>query len=205
MKEIYTSITNYYGEKIREHGATPRGVDWNGEESQHLRFKILSQVLTKEDFSISDIGCGYGSYLKFLSQNFSNFRYQGYDISYDMVEAARKINGSVSSFKEISNLEKLKMSDFSVASGIFNVKVGYSDAAWIDYVLESLHQIDKKSGDGFSFNMLTKYSDKEKLQKDLYYADPCFFFDYCKKNFSRNVALLHDYGLYEFTILVRKV
>ena len=39
MKEIYTSITNYYGEKIREHGATPRGVDWNGEESQHLRFK----------------------------------------------------------------------------------------------------------------------------------------------------------------------
>ena len=92
-----------------------------------------------------------------------------------MVEAARKINGSVSSFKEISNLEKLKMSDFSVASGIFNVKVGYSDAAWIDYVLESLHQIDKKSGDGFSFNMLTKYSDKEKLQKDLYYADPCFF------------------------------
>jgi hypothetical protein len=29
-------------------------------------------------------------------------------------------------------------------------------------------------------------------------------FDICKRKFSRNVALLHDYGLYEFTILVRK-
>ena len=31
-----------------------------------------------------------------------------------------------------------------------------------------------------------------------------FFFDFCKRNFSRNVALLHDYGLYDFTIIVRK-
>jgi hypothetical protein len=30
------------------------------------------------------------------------------------------------------------------------------------------------------------------------------FFDHCKRNFSRQVALLHDYGLWEFTILVRK-
>jgi hypothetical protein len=26
----------------------------------------------------------------------------------------------------------------------------------------------------------------------------------CKRRFSRNVALLHDYDLYEFTVLVRK-
>jgi len=42
------------------------------------------------------------------------------------------------------------------------------------------------------------------MREDLYYADPCFIFDYCKRNFSRNVALLHDYELYEFTIIVRK-
>jgi len=42
------------------------------------------------------------------------------------------------------------------------------------------------------------------MKDDLYYADPCYFFDYCKKKFSKNIALLHDYGLYEFTILVRK-
>jgi len=52
--------------------------------------------------------------------------------------------------------------------------------------------------------MLTKYPDAARMRSDLYYADPGFFFDYCKRNFSRNVALLHDYNLYDFTILVRK-
>ena len=42
------------------------------------------------------------------------------------------------------------------------------------------------------------------MKDHLFYADPCFFFDHCKKHFSKNVALLHDYGMYEFTILVRK-
>jgi hypothetical protein len=52
--------------------------------------------------------------------------------------------------------------------------------------------------------MLTSYADREKQRSDLYYADPMFFFDYCKRRFSPRIALLHDYPLYEFTILVRK-
>jgi hypothetical protein len=42
------------------------------------------------------------------------------------------------------------------------------------------------------------------MRSDLHYADPGRLFDYCKRRFARNVALLHDYGLYEFTLLVRK-
>ncbi|KAQ37574.1 hypothetical protein AJ39_03274, partial [Mycobacterium tuberculosis MD14844] len=57
---------------------------------------------------------------------------------------------------------------------------------------------------GFSFNCLTSYSDASKMRDDLYYADPCALFDLCKRRYSKSVALLHDYGLYEFTILVRK-
>ncbi|MNE88029.1 hypothetical protein D3C80_1852890 [compost metagenome] len=57
---------------------------------------------------------------------------------------------------------------------------------------------------GFSFNCLTSYSDLEYMRDYLYYGDPCFYFDYCKRAFSGQVALLHDYGLYEFTLLVRK-
>ena len=64
--------------------------------------------------------------------------------------------------------------------------------------------MNKKSEHGFSFNMLTSYSDKEYMRDDLYYGDSCHFFDFCKKNFSKNVSLLHDYNLYDFTIIVRK-
>ena len=35
----------------------------------------------------------------------------------------------------------------------------------------------------------------------LYYANPEEIIAYCKSNFSKDVALMHDYGLYEFTIL----
>ena len=57
---------------------------------------------------------------------------------------------------------------------------------------------------GFAFNCLTSYSDAHKMRDYLYYADPCALFDLCKRRYSRYVALLHDYKLYEFTILVRK-
>jgi hypothetical protein len=41
------------------------------------------------------------------------------------------------------------------------------------------------------------------MRNHLFYADPCEFFDLCKRRYSRNVALAHDYDLYEFTLLVR--
>jgi hypothetical protein len=71
-------------------------------------------------------------------------------------------------------------------------------------MIETINLFNQISTSGFSFNALTKYSDKEFMKDYLYYSDPLVLFDYCKKNFSRNVALLHDYNLYEFTILVRK-
>ena len=64
--------------------------------------------------------------------------------------------------------------------------------------------MNQKSNKGFAFNCLTSYSDRDKMRNDLYYADPSFLFDYCKKKYSKNVAILHDYDLYEFTVLIRK-
>ena len=39
---ILAGVTAYYAGKLREFGATPRGVDWNSAESQQLRFRQLS-------------------------------------------------------------------------------------------------------------------------------------------------------------------
>ncbi|HAI76542.1 MAG TPA: SAM-dependent methyltransferase, partial [Microscillaceae bacterium] len=60
------------------------------------------------------------------------------------------------------------------------------------------------SDQGFAFNALTSYSDLEFRKQELYYSDPLYLFDYCKKNFGKNVALLHDYNQYDFTIIVKK-
>ena len=71
-------------------------------------------------------------------------------------------------------------------------------------MLRTLEKIDALSRKGFAFNVLTKYSDREFMRDDLYYADPIFLFEHCRRKFSRFVSLIHDYPLYEFTILVRK-
>ena len=100
--------------------------------------------------------------------------------------------------------ESTHVADYSVASGIFNVKLDATDEDWLAYILDAIQALDRASRKGFAFNCLTRYSDPERMRANLFYADPCFLFDHCKRRLSRHVAILHDYGLYEFTMLVRK-
>jgi SAM-dependent methyltransferase len=204
MDKIIFQVEKYYASKLEQFGTTPQGVDWNSEESQFLRFEVLSKtLLPNENFSILDFGCGFGSLYDFLDTQYAHFTYQGFDISETMIEHAKARLENRSNAGWATQLPSEK-SDFVIASGIFNVKLENSDRLWKKYILNTLHQINGLSVKGFSFNILTKYSDKGFMKPHLYYADPLFLFDFCKKHFSRNVALLHDYNLYEFSIIVRK-
>jgi len=203
VKSIYKDIDNYYTDKLIIHGAVPKGVDWNSEEGQFTRFKQVSKIIETDRPTVNDIGCGYGKYLEYLTKNCKKIQYRGYDLSNEMIKEASKQYPN-NKFFHISNLDDITNAEYSISSGIFNVKIKYSKTKWLSYILDTLKQIDLKSDKGFSFNMLTKYSEKKYMRDNLYYADPLFFFDYCKLNFSKNVSLLHDYNLYEFTILVKK-
>lgn len=205
MNDLYSNIDKYYTNKIITHGTTPKGVDWNGEDGQNLRFKQLSKIINKDYFSLADIGCGYGKYCEYLENNFQNYTYIGYDLSNEMIINAKKLYKNTNiKFINNKNFDVKQQVDYSIASGIFSVKMNHNEAEWLSYILITLDKLNEKSLKGFSFNMLTKYSDKEHMKDNLYYADPLFVFDYCKRNFSKDISLLHDYGLYEFTILVRK-
>lgn len=204
--DILAEVADYYAAKLAEHGDTPCGVDWNGEESQVLRFDQLSKVIDHPaGFSLNDLGCGYGALLDYLNSRYQGFIYNGFDVSGDMIRAAHdRYADSPKTFFAIG-AEPPEIADYGVASGIFNVRLGRNDAEWRDYLEATLDVLDRTSRRGFAFNCLTSYSDADKMRDYLYYADPCALFDLCKRRYSRHVALLHDYGLYEFTILVRKL
>lgn len=206
MSDIHEKIDRYYTDKIKEFGAVPQGVDWNGEESQFLRFEQQAKLFKHENgsFSVNDYGCGYGSFAAYLNQNFKDFDYWGLDVSQEMVENAIEKCKSIENCHFSQGQNPIGARDYSVASGIFNVQMDVEDAPWQDYIETTLQNMFEHSDKGFCFNILTSYSDEEYKRDYLHYADPCFWFDYCKKNFSRNVSLLHDYELYEFTILVRR-
>lgn len=202
--KLLSDVAGYYASKLAAHGQTPQGVDWNGEDSQVLRFEQLARIIAQPAFGLADVGCGYGAMLEYLRPRFPEMQYVGCDISQEMVLAARARYGESPTASFVVGAHPPAPADYCVASGIFNVRLGRGDEEWFEYLTEMLDIMDRASVRGFAFNCLTSYSDRDRMRDYLYYADPCRLFDFCKRRYAREIALLHDYGLYEFTMLVRK-
>jgi SAM-dependent methyltransferase len=203
-ERILAAVNAYYTAKLRVHGPKPTGVDWNSADSQTLRFVQLLRCLSPGDASLIDYGCGYGALCDHLRRSSVDCRYTGFDISAEMVAQAQCLHAHDPHSAFVSDEALLDAADYTVASGVFNVKLDVPDPQWRSYVEGVLERMDALSRRGFAFNALSVYSDPERRRSDLYYADPRELFDYCKRRFSRQVALLHDYPLFEFTIAVRK-
>lgn len=202
--DILNDVRRYYDGKLEAHGATARGVDWNSDESQRLRFSQLLKICEPgQPFSINDYGCGYGALIDYLNECGAVFSYCGFDVSQEMIAKARELHSSAN-VRFVGAERELTPADYTVASGILNVRLGCPNQEWLQYILATLESLNRLSIRGFAFNVLTKYSDAEFMRDDLYYADPLFLFDHCKTTHSRFVTLIHDYPLYEFTLLVRK-
>jgi SAM-dependent methyltransferase len=198
-------VEDYFTEKLETHGATPLGVGWSSPVAQETRFLQLIKIIDPgKKYSLLDFGCGFGAMYDYLIRLGHKLHYIGYDVTLPMIEKGCELHPNNPDCLFTSRIDEVPVVDYAVLSGALNIKMDADYAIWTEHVIDCLQKMNEHSEKGFSFNMLTKYSDAEKMRPELYYGDPLFFFDYCKKNFSKNVALLHDYILYDFTILVRK-
>jgi len=207
-EETQKKLNEFFSGKLKEFGATPKGVDYNGPEAQRNRFEQLVKIIDpSRSFTVLDYGCGYGAMFDFLYKKGWDFEYYGVDLIEDMVLAGRETHKDYPAAHFTSDAGEVPMVDYLVAGSIFNIKLDEPYEAWQDFVLQTLIGMNSLCSKGFAFNNLTSYSDADRIAQrpDLFFGDPLFFFDYCKRHFSKDVALLHDYGLYDFTILVRKV
>ena len=135
---ILEKVSRYYSGKLEAHGATARGVDWNSTESQRMRFVQLLKICDCHvPFSINDYGCGYGALVDHLSEGGYSFRYFGFDISSQMIAKAREFHSAMSQVSFLSEASALAPADYTVASGIFNVKLEASSTEWERYVLRT--------------------------------------------------------------------
>jgi SAM-dependent methyltransferase len=197
-------VRDYFERRLHEHGTSARGADWNSEASQRVRFEQLLKVTNGSGFSILDYGCGTGALANYLDELGCEADYYGFDILDTAIQMALQVHAGKPRRHFFSEVEQLSTVDYTLASGIFNMRAGQTYEAWTEYVLTVLAQFNDLSRKGFASNFLTIYSDAEHMRPDLYYADPGFLFDHCKRHFSKDVALLHDYHLYDFTLIVRK-
>jgi SAM-dependent methyltransferase len=203
--ELRRRTLDHYKDKFAQHGPTALGVDWNGPESQRLQFAQLLKLLPPgEDISVNDFGCGYGALVEVLQARWPRVRYRGYDLNPDMIAVARERYSGQETVRFDVAERPLDAAEYGMASGVFTLRLGRSDAQCFSDMQDSLDALHATSRDGFAFNTLTSYSDADRMRDYLYYPNPCDLFDLCKRRYARDVALLHDYGLYACTLLVRK-
>jgi len=204
-ERIAKQIEHHFDERVKKYGADLKAIDWKSTEAQYIHFQQLLKLIdSTEFFSINDYGCGNGELINYLKTNYTDFKYFGFDVSTRMLEKAKEIFVADGNCRFTDKIEDLPVADYTVACGVFTMKFIVGDDEWHEYMLEKVTQLSALSRKGFAFNALTLYSDVEFRREDLYYADPLFWFDYCKRNISKYVSLLHDYPQYTFTIIVRK-
>lgn len=197
-------IGAYYSDRIKRFGPTANGVDWRDEASQELRFAQFDCLWRDErSFSLNDLGCGYGALVDYLLARGFQPDYHGIDLSSDMVAAARTLHDDAEGARFLIGAQPDRRARFTVASGIFNVRREVARDEWHAYVLRTIHSLAEWSEAGFAFNVLSGHSDPQLQRPDLYYAHPGELLDFCGRSISRHLMLVQDYGLFEFTLIVR--
>ncbi|HEV2547719.1 MAG TPA: class I SAM-dependent methyltransferase [Stellaceae bacterium] len=204
LEQVYGVIEAYYTGKVSTHGAVPRGVDWESSAAQELRFAQLLEVCDfSHAFSLNDVGCGYGALLEFLPSFRADTRvdYLGIDISAAMIRHARRLRRKRRRGSFVVADASPRIADYSIASGLFNVKLDQPTALWESFIANTMASMHKTSRRGFAVNFLTLQAAKRAPQHELYRTSPQPWIKLCEREFGLSVKKLQGYGLREFTLL----
>jgi SAM-dependent methyltransferase len=208
LAALYAGIDRYYSHKVKLHGPTPAGVDWPCLPTQELRFAQLLRVGSLQAaFSLNDIGCGYGALLAFLAKRHkqaAGIDYLGVDLSAAMVEQARSLWSKRPLTAFIAGNASPRVADYSIASGIFNVKLNQPRALWEAFIARTLADMHSSSRAGFAVNFLAPLAEGEADPPELYRAAPEQWQRHCEQVLGASVEIVQAYGLPdEYTLLVR--
>jgi SAM-dependent methyltransferase len=205
LSDIYAATERYYSRKAQLYGPTPQGVDWPSAETQELR---IAQLLKGFSFatpcSLNDLGCGYGAALYTICKFFPTARidYLGIDLSAEMVRLAQLRWGERAHATFAVANASPRVADYSIASGIFNVKLDCERERWQQLVCKTLKELCATSRLGFAVNFLV---DEGGLDiPELYRTPPEPWIEYCERGCGSKVDVVSGYGLPEFTLRVLK-
>jgi len=187
----YKNNTQFYKRVIKKYGISARGVHWNCEESQYLRFEVLTQFIENEinDCVIVDAGCGFGEYYNYLYDNdLKPKEYIGIDCEEEMInQASKRFLNTKFIIKNILE-DKLPKADYYICSGAMNILNEKEVLAFI----KNSYKTSKK---GFIFNFLKEDSLSNVSSKTV--------LAFCKSICS-NIKIKDNYLKNDITIFLRK-
>lgn len=206
LEGLLTEVRQYYSRKIDTYGATPLGVDWSCVPTQQMRFVHLLKLCNFDaPITLNDVGCGYGALLTFLAKRFRGkaVSYLGIDLSPAMIAHAqalwRKREDTAFAVASMSP----RTADYSIASGIFNVKLTQPVDVWEHFVAKTLADMHATSRRGFAVNFLAPSPAQSPAISELYSAHPDVWRKHCEQAFNSRVEIIAGYGMREYTLLSR--
>ena len=195
------SLKRHYQSLFRKFGDSYLSAQYSSKESQHRRFKFLTEIADLKNAVVLDYGCGTGELLEYLnSQGISIQDYIGVDIVPEFLEIARE-KFPAHKFVEGPGIHNLKF-DYALISGVFNNKVEDNRAFW----QKTITNLFSSCRRGVAFNLMSTYVDY--FDSELFYESPEEVFKYIKSNVSPYVSLRHDFDTklgtipFEFAVYV---
>ena len=206
-KLLNKQISNIYNKRFDNFNNTPKGVFWNSKLSQDLRLNIiLDKILQNskgDEFSIADIGCGYGRLYEIIRERKldGKVQYHGFDINKKLISFCKN-NKDFENIKFSISAFPFNKTDYVVMSGTYNLTPTNNISLWEDYVIENLKNNWKLVQKAMIFNCLIK--EKRKIEKKLYYTELSWIKKICERNFCDPEVIKHNLLKDDITIILKK-
>ena len=187
VSEFEKKVADEYDSRFIMYGAQPKSSLWFSEQRQILRFDLIISCIKRNSvprhFSVNDIGCGYGGFLKRLKSNFNNdsFSYAGFDLAKSPIAYCERKYAKKGAYFYSSGTPS-EMADYSVMSGTFNYAPDLTVNAWRDYLFTSLNSIWNLTRRSMIFNLMISEEDKITSQSISYIRKETIL-NFCQSNF----------------------
>ena len=164
--------------------------------------KIL-KIAKSEEFSIADIGCGYGRLYEVIKERNldGKVQYYGFDINQKLINFCKNN-------KDFKNVEfaisalPFKKTDYVVMSGTYNLTPTNNILLWEDYIIKNLTSNWKLVEKAMIFNCLIK--EKKEINKALYYTELSWIKRVCENNFGKIQIFKNQLLKDDVTIVIKK-
>lgn len=203
-RDPLTEVALHYNSKVQAFGATALGLDWPSLSAVHDRlFALLESADLHEGSSLNDLGCGWGAAIHVVDHLYPDGKidYVGIDVAPEMIDVARARCGARPRTCFLVGSRCSRVADFSIASGIFNVKLGASREAWERHVRATIENLHAHSICGFAFNLMLPTT-ATRCVPQLYCTHPEPWVQFCEALSGRRVTVRQVRDLAEFTLHV---
>ena len=206
-KLLNKQISNIYNKRFDNYNNTPKGVFWNSKLSQDLRLNIILDKILKnsngDEFSIADVGCGYGRLYEIIKERNLNgkIQYYGFDINHKFIQFCK----NKKDFKNVEFAKRTnpnKNTDFIVMSGTYNLAPINNISLWENYIMKNLLSNWKLVNKAMIFNCLIK--EKKQINQALYYTELSWIKRICEDKFGKIQVFRNQLLKDDVTIVIKK-